>query len=52
MMSAPSEMDEGTPEVGESSASSEAPILILPPQPLNTLAPMYEVGVLCRLSGY
>ena len=51
-MSAPSEMDEGAPEVGESSASSEAPIPIPPPQPSSTLSPPYEVGVMRRSSGY
>ena len=52
MTSAPSEMDEGAPEVGESSASSEAPILIPPPQPSSTLSPPYEVGVMRRSLGY
>ena len=52
MTSAPSEMDEGAPEVGELSVSSEAPIPIPPPQPLITPAPTYEVGVMQRLSGY
>ena len=51
-MSAPSEMDEGAPEVGESSASSEAPILVPPPQPLSTPSPLYEVGVMQRLLGH
>ena len=50
--SAPSEMDKGAPEVGESSASSEAPIPIPPPQPSSTLSPPYEVGVMRRSSGY
>ena len=45
-------MDEGAPEVGESSASSEAPIPIPPPQPSSTLSPPYEVGVMRRSSGY
>ena len=52
MTSAPSEMDEGAPEVGESSASSEAPILIPPPQPSSTPSLPYEVGVMCRSSGH
>ena len=46
MTSAPSEMDEGAPEVGESSASSEAPILIPPPQPSTTPSPLYKVGAM------
>ena len=45
-------MDEGAPEVGESSASSEAPIPIPPPQPSSTPSPPYEVGVMRRSSGY
>ena len=45
-------MDEGTPEVGELSASSEAPIPIPPPQPSSTLSPPYEVGVMQRSSGH
>ena len=45
-------MDEGAPEVGESSASSEAPIPIPPPQPSGTLSPLYEVGVMQRSSGH
>ena len=45
-------MDEGAPEVRESSASSKAPILIPPPQPSSTPSPPYEVGVMCRSSGY
>ena len=52
MTSAPSEMDEGTPEVGESFDSSEAPILIPPPQPLSTPSPPYEVGVMRRSLGH
>ena len=43
----PSEMDKGAPEVEESSSSSsKVPILILLPQPSNTPASSYEVGVM------
>ena len=52
MTSVPSEMDEGAPEVGESSASSEAPIPTPPPQLSGTPSPPYEVGVMHRSSGY
>ena len=52
MMSAPSKMDEGAPEVGESSSSSEAPIPILPPVALSTPVPSYKVGVLQRSLGH
>ena len=45
-------MDEGAPEVRESSASSEAPIPIPPPQPSSTLSPPYKVGVMQRSSGH
>ena len=45
-------MDEGAPEVGELSASSEAPIPTLPPQPSSTPSPLYEVGVMRRSSGH
>ena len=45
-------MDEGIPEVGELSASSKAPILIPPPQPLSTPSPPYEVGVMRRSLGH
>ena len=45
MTSAPSEMDEGTPEVIELSTSSEAPIPIPLPQPSTTPSPPYKVGV-------
>ena len=51
-MSAPSEMDEGAPEVGESSTSSKAPIPIPPPQPSGSPSPPYEVGVMRRSSGH
>ena len=45
-------MDEGAPEVGELSTSSEAPIPIPPPQPSSTLSLLYEVGVMRRSSGH
>ena len=45
-------MDEGALEVGESSASSEAPILIPLPQPSSTPSLPYEVSVMRRSSGY
>ena len=45
-------MDEGAPEAGESSASSEAPIPIPPPQPSSTPSPLYEVGAMRRSSGH
>ena len=51
-MSAPSEMDEGTPEVGESSTSSEAPIPVPLPQPSSTPSPPYKVGVMRQSSGH
>ena len=52
MTSAPSEMDEGALEVGESSTSSKALIPILPPQLSSTPSPPYEVGVMRRSSGH
>ena len=45
-------MDEGAPEVGELSTSSEAPIPIPPPQPSSTPSPLYEVSVMQRSSGH
>ena len=51
-MSAPSKMDKGAPEVGESSSSSEVPIPMPPPVASNTLVPSYEVGVMRQSSGY
>ena len=45
-------MDEGTPEVGESSASSEAPIPVLPPQLSSTLSLPYKVSVMRRSLGH
>ena len=50
--SAPSEMDEGAPEVRKLSASSEAPIPVLLPQPSSTLSPLYKVGVMRRSLGH
>ena len=52
MTSASSKMDEGAPEGGESSSSSEDPIPVLPPISLDTPVLSYEVGVMQRLSGY
>ena len=51
-MSAPSEMDEAVPEVGESSSSEEEQIPVPPPITLDSLVPMYEVSVMRWLSGY
>ena len=51
-MSAPSEMDEGAPEIGESLASSEAPIPVPLPQSSSTPNPLYEVGVMQRSLGH
>ena len=45
-------MDEGAPEVGESTASSEAPIPIPPPQPSSTPSLPYKVGVMRRSLGH
>ena len=45
MMSAPSEMDEGAPKVGELLLSKEL-IPIPPPVALQSPAPDYKVGVM------
>ena len=52
MMSVPSEMDKGSPEVGESSSSSEDPILVPPLITSGSLVLSYEVGVMQRSLGY
>ena len=51
-MSAPSKMDKGAPEVGESSSSSEEQIPVPPPVTFNTPVPLYKVGVIQRSSGH
>ena len=52
MMSVPSEMDEGAPEVGELPSSSEEPILVPLPNTPDSLVPVYEVGMMHQSSGH